>query len=185
LDVYSTGDGTVEIPVLEYFNYLFFTIFTVEVTVKIIGLGLKQFVLDKFNVFDAFVVMVSFIEILLSSGSGAFSSLRAFRLFRIFKLFRVGDLRVLIDCLTKTIKSIFPFIICLVLFMYIFTLMGMQFFAGKIKFNELDQPDSDGKSVRYSFNTFDKAFLTVFIIFTGENWNEMMYDAMRATHEIA
>jgi voltage-dependent calcium channel N type alpha-1B len=69
--------------------------------------------------------------------------------------------------------------------MYIFTLMGMQFFAGSVKFNELDQPDSDGKSPRYNFNTFDKAFLTVFIIFTGENWNELMYDAMRATHEIA
>lgn len=179
------GEGNVELPSLEYFNYLFFAIFTLEVILKFVGLGLRLFIQDKFNVFDAFVVMVSFIEILMASGSGAFSSLRAFRLFRIFKLFRVGDLRVLIDCLTKTVKSIFPFIICLLLFMYIFTLMGMQFFSGNIKFNDLDQPDPDGESPRYNFDRFDKAFLSVFIIFTGENWNEMMYNAMRSTHEIA
>ena len=97
LDIYSVGEGTVEIPALVYFNYLFFAIFTIEVIAKMIGLGLKQFVLDKFNVFDTFVVVISFVEILLSSGSGTFSSLRAFRLFRIFKVFRVGELRVLID----------------------------------------------------------------------------------------
>jgi hypothetical protein len=91
------GEGNVELPSLEYLNYLFFAIFTLEVIFKFFGLGLRLFVQDKFNVFDAFVVVVSFIEIIMASGSGAFSSLRAFRLFRIFKLFRVGDLRVLID----------------------------------------------------------------------------------------
>lgn len=69
--------------------------------------------------------------------------------------------------------------------MYIFTLMGMQFFAGKLKFNSNDRPDDNGESPRYNFDTFDQAFLSVFIILTGENWNEFMYDAMRATSKIA
>ena len=69
--------------------------------------------------------------------------------------------------------------------MYIFTLMGMQFFAGKLKFNSEDQPDSNGTSVRYNFDTFPRAFLSVFILLTGENWNEMMYNAMRATSNFA
>lgn len=59
--------------------------------------------------------------------------------------------------------------------------MGMQFFAGKIKFNEDDQYDPNGTSPRYNFDDFGNAFLAIFIIFTGENWNEMMYDAMRST----
>ena len=170
----------------EAFNYFFFAIFTLEVVLKIIGFGCKEFVKDRFNVFDAFVVLISFIEMLLSSSSSTFSSLRAFRLFRIFKIFRVGELRVLIDCLSKTIKAITPFLICLVLFMYIFTLIGMQFFAGKIKFNESDVFDKEnGESPRHNFDTFGHAFLSVFIILTGENWNEMMYDAMRATSRLA
>ena len=69
--------------------------------------------------------------------------------------------------------------------MYIFTLMGMQFFAGKLKFNSDDEPDSNGTSVRYNFDTFPRAFLSVFILLTGENWNEMMYNAMRATSNFA
>lgn len=185
MDVYQAGSGTVEFGFLEYTNYIFFIIFTLELIVKVVGLGLKEFVKDKFNIFDAFIVAISLIEIILASGSGTFTSLRAFRLFRVFKLFRVGGLRIIIDCLTKTVKAIFPFIICLTLFMYIFTLMGMQFFAGKIKFDDNDLPSDDGSSPRYNFNTFFRAFLSVFIILTGENWNEMMYDAMRSTDVLA
>lgn len=69
--------------------------------------------------------------------------------------------------------------------MFIFTLMGMQFFAGNIKFDENDQFDLNGESPRYNFDNFRNAFLSVFIIFTGENWNEMMYDGMRSTNPIA
>ena len=111
MDIYSHGTGTLKIGVLEYFNYCFFAIYTVEVLLKIIGLGCRLFVKDKFNLFDAFVVLISLLEIILARGSGTFASLRAFRLFRVFKIFRVGDLRILIDCLTKTMKAISPFVI--------------------------------------------------------------------------
>jgi len=171
---------------LRNFNYVFFSIFALELILKLIGFGCKDFVKDRFNIFDAFVVLISFIEIILESGSGRFTSLRAFRMFRIFKIFRVGELRVLVDCLSKTVRAITPFLICLVLFMYIFTLIGMQFFAGNIKFNEFDVFDKEnGESPRHNFDTFGHAFLSVFIILTGENWNSMMYDAMRATSELA
>lgn len=59
--------------------------------------------------------------------------------------------------------------------------MGMQFFAGKIKFDAEDKPDPAGKSPRYNFDTFWEAFLSVFIILTGEGWDRMMHDAMRST----
>lgn len=112
LDVYTVSNGSLQLDFLEYINYIFFSIFTLEVIFKFIGFGAKEFVKDKFNIFDVFIVIISLIEIILASGSGgAFTSLRAFRLFRIFKVFRVGDLRVLIDCLTRTMKAISPFVI--------------------------------------------------------------------------
>lgn len=185
LDIYKAGSGEVKIDFLEYVNFVFFAIFFLELTVKVIGLGLKEFVKDKFNLFDAFIVAISLVEIILASGSGAFTSLRAFRLFRIFKLFRVGGLRVMVDCITKTLRAISPFVICLGLLIYIFTLMGMQFFAGNMKFDENDLPDENGTSPRYNFDNFYESFLSVFIILTGENWNEMMYNAMRTTNPIA
>lgn len=63
--------------------------------------------------------------------------------------------------------------------------MGMQFFAGNLKFDVNDKPNKNGTSVRYNFDTFPKAFLSIFIILTGENWNNFMYDAMRATSNLA
>ena len=70
----------------------------------------------------------------MSSG-GAISALRAFRLFRIFKLFRAGDLRVLLDSIAFTMTTIGNFIILLVLFIYVYSLLGMQFFAGALRFD--------------------------------------------------
>ena len=61
----------------------------------------------------------------------------------------------------------------------------MQFFAGEIKFNEDDLPDPNGVSPRYNFDDILNSFLSVFIILTGENWNEMMYNAMRSTNPSA
>ena len=85
--------------------------FTIELILKLIGFGFKEFIKDKFNIFDAVVVFISLIDIILTRGDdSSYSALRAFRLFRIFKIFRVGSLRILIDCLTKTMKAISPFV---------------------------------------------------------------------------
>jgi len=116
--------------VLNQVNYCFTVIFTVEVIIKLLGLGAREFAKDKFNIFDLVVVVLSIIEISLSSGTGSFSALRAFRLFRIFKIFRVGDLRVLIDSIGFTISTIGNYVVLLILFIYVFALLGMQFFAG-------------------------------------------------------
>jgi len=58
-----------------------------ETGLKFIGLGLWNFCWDKFNIFDAVVVVTSLIELGFSGGSGGgISALWAFRLFRIVKL---------------------------------------------------------------------------------------------------
>jgi hypothetical protein len=61
--------------------------------IKLIGLGIKFYVKDKYNLFDFILVLISTIDIILSglkgkklSGSKALLALRAFRLLRIFKL---------------------------------------------------------------------------------------------------
>ena len=104
-----------------YFNIGFIGIFGLEVIIKLIAFGIKDFMRDKFNVFDALVVVVSIIEVSLA-GSSSLSSLRSFRLFRIFKIFRVGDLRILLDSIVLTIYGMGYYAILVILFMYIFTL---------------------------------------------------------------
>lgn len=81
------------INAFDVMNTIFTVIFTIEVVLKIIGLGISVFVADKFNLFDSAIVLISLIEMMIQDEGekgGAFSALRAFRLFRILKLFRTG-----------------------------------------------------------------------------------------------
>jgi hypothetical protein len=54
---------------------------------KIFGLGIKKYVMDGFNDFDAVIVIVGLLDF-FHFGSRAITVLRAFRLLRIFKIVR-------------------------------------------------------------------------------------------------
>jgi hypothetical protein len=82
---------------LALMNLIFTIIFTIEATLKLIGLGLKEFNKERFNQFDLIVVIISIAEMYIPGDVSGFSSFRAFRLFKILRLFRVGDLRILLD----------------------------------------------------------------------------------------
>ena len=85
-------------PELEKINNALNTFFTycflAEMIIRLAGLGVKEYVRDKFNVFDASIVLVSMIEIGLEelgvgmANAGAFSAFRSIRLLRTFKLVR-------------------------------------------------------------------------------------------------
>lgn len=152
--------------VLSMMNYLFTFIFTAEVVLKMIGLGGREFIKEAFNQFDLLIVIISIAQLQFQSDNspGIFSSLRAFRLFKLFKLFRVGDLRILLDSITFTLSTISDYVILLLLFIFIFALMGMSFFAGQVKFNEeTDRVDLiNGVSPRTNFDDIIWSIITIF-----------------------
>ena len=87
-------------------------------------LGLKQYVQDGFNTFDAVVVLASWAEIAFApprfitgsseAGESALSALRTFRLFRVFKLARSwSDLRIILETIVKTLEDVSNFAILL------------------------------------------------------------------------
>ena len=86
------------------------------------------------------IVAVSIAELVMSNGSepGVFTSFRTFRLFKIFRLFKSGDLRILLDSITFTLTTINDYVLLLTLVMYVFSLLGMSFFAGKMMFDDND-----------------------------------------------
>ena len=144
---------------------------------KLLALGFKPFCRDNFNIFDALIVIISLLEISMSSGGGSFSALRAFRLFRIFKLFRVGDLRILIDSIAFTITTIGNYVVLLVLFIYVYALLGMQFFAGKLNFQN--------GPPRANFDNLTNSCMTIFQVLMADNWNLVMYDCVRTVGPIS
>ena len=85
------GISNEQISVNENINLAFNCCFCVEMIMKMIGLGLKGYIEDSFNIFDGFLVLLGMIEIIFLSGSTNLRGLlvfRAFRLLRIFKLAR-------------------------------------------------------------------------------------------------
>jgi hypothetical protein len=199
---------------LESINLVLTWIFFAEMVLKLGGLGLKVYVQDALNTFDAFIVIVSMVELIMQATVGAqrssLSALRTFRLFRLFKLARSWvSLRILIEIVYKVVLSMGNFGLLLGIFLLIFTLTGMQFFANKFKY-DLDThraiewnpikypypigggapagsghgqmtPQSPYEEPRQNFDTLLNAFTTVFQIITAEDWNYLMYDGVRAT----
>ena len=60
----------------------------------------------------------------------------------------------------------------MLLLIFIYALIGMQFFGKPLVL-------ANGEISRYSFSDFGWSMVTIFIILTGENWNEIMYIVIR------
>jgi len=77
---------------LSEFNTVCTSIFSIEMAMKIIGLGLIEYLKDRMNLIDAIIVILSLIEIFFMNGSGSFTAFRAIRIFRTFRVVRVARL---------------------------------------------------------------------------------------------
>ncbi|KAL3851956.1 hypothetical protein ACJMK2_015646, partial [Sinanodonta woodiana] len=158
-------------------NLFFVVLFTLEMLLKMYSLGFQSYFVSLFNRFDSFVVICSILEVILMR-TGVMpplgvSVLRCARLLRIFKATRYwSSLRNLVASLLNSMRSIASLLLLLFLFIVIFALLGMQLFGGRFNFKE-EKP-------RSNFDTFWQSLLTVFQILTGEDWNEVMYNGIKA-----
>ncbi|XP_075678000.1 muscle calcium channel subunit alpha-1-like isoform X5 [Dermatophagoides pteronyssinus] len=161
----------------EVANVVFVTLFLLEMLLKMYSLGLKGYFFSLFNRFDCFVVISSIIESILTYSDImpplGVSVLRCVRLLRIFKVTKYWlSLRNLVASLINSMRAIASLLLLLFLFIVIFSLLGMQVFGGKFNFPE--------QKPRHNFDSFWQSLLTVFQILTGEDWNVVMYDGIKA-----
>merc|ERR1719158_2438980 len=141
------------------------------------ALGLSGYMVSLFNRFDFVVVISSIMEFILVSQEimppVGLSVLRCIRLLRAFKVTRYwSSMGNLVKSLVNSIASINALLVLLILFIFIFALLGMQIFGGRFAAGE----DAE----RSTFNNFGQSCLTVFQILTGEDWNVVMYDGIEA-----
>ena len=156
-------------------NVVFTAIFAFEMVFKLMGLGFKKYMNDPFNIFDCLIVLMSLAELVLPGESSGLSVLRAFRLLRIFKIIKSWKtLRVLLSTVLDSIGAITNLGVLTFLFLFIAGLLGKQFYNQQLY-------DEDGKKSRYSFQSTADSLITIFIVLTGENWNEIMVQVMSST----
>lgn len=163
-------------------NTFFTLVFAAEMVLRIAAIGASKWLADKMNYMDGTIVILSLVELIFMSGSGALSALRAVRIFRVFRVLRVARLLrglksmvQIINVISRSISSFIYLAMLLVLFIFIYALLGMQVFGGGFT-----DPDVVG-TVRYNFDSFNNAFITSFILLTTENWNQVMFYAFSSS----
>ncbi|XP_057674668.1 probable voltage-dependent N-type calcium channel subunit alpha-1B isoform X2 [Corythoichthys intestinalis] len=158
-------------------EFVFLGLFLTEMTLKMYGLGPRNYFHSSFNCFDFGVIVGSIFEVIWDmikpGASFGISVLRALRLLRIFKVTKYwNSLRNLVVSLLNSMKSIISLLFLLFLFIVVFALLGMQLFGGQFNFED-ETPTTN-------FDTFPAAILTVFQILTGEDWNAVMYHGIES-----
>ncbi|CAI4233228.1 unnamed protein product [Auanema sp. JU1783] len=171
--------------VLKALNYFFTAVFTFETALKIYSLGFRNFMRERWNQLDIFIVLLSIAGIIfeefealeLPVNPTIIRVMRVLRIARVLKLLKMAKgIRYLLDTVGEALPQVGNLGSLFFLLFFIFAALGVELF-GKIECSE--QHPCDGLGEHAHFKNFGMAFLTLFRIATGDNWNGIMKDALR------
>ncbi|CAB3257221.1 unnamed protein product [Arctia plantaginis] len=131
--------------ILNYFDYAFTGVFTVEMLLKIVDLGILfhpgAYLRDLWNIMDAAVVICALVSFGFEIGGvnrgagqnlSTIKSLRVLRVLRPLKTIkRVPKLKAVFDCVVNSLKNVINILIVYILFQFIFAVIAVQLFNGK------------------------------------------------------
>ncbi|XP_047514111.1 voltage-dependent calcium channel type A subunit alpha-1 isoform X5 [Pieris napi] len=157
--------------VLNYFDYAFTGVFTVEMLLKIVDLGILfhpgAYLRDLWNIMDAAVVICALVSFGFEIGGvkkgagqnlSTIKSLRVLRVLRPLKTIkRVPKLKAVFDCVVNSLKNVINILIVYILFQFIFAVIAVQLFNGKFFFcNDISKntfEDCQGSYFVYESNS--------------------------------
>eukprot|EP01043_Picozoa_sp_COSAG02_P064664 COSAG02_NODE_9522_length_2190_cov_1.233381_2_plen_214_part_01 len=109
---------------MEYLNNAFLVFFTIEMMLKLVGMGPKRYWMDKWNRFDAIVVTASWGGMWLNIQVQVARAFRAFRIVLVLK--NAKGLQALFKCLIWAIVPSMNIAMLLALHFSLFAILGMQ-----------------------------------------------------------
>ncbi|XP_039631746.1 calcium channel, voltage-dependent, N type, alpha 1B subunit, a [Polypterus senegalus] len=161
--------------VLKYLDYIFTGVFTFEMVIKMIDLGLLlhpgSYFRDLWNILDFIVVSGALVAFAFSSFIGShqgvtrgskgkdintIKSLRVLRVLRPLKTIkRLPKLKAVFDCVVNSLKNVLNILIVYMLFMFIFAVIAVQLFKGRFFFCT-DESKELEKDCRGEFLDYEK-----------------------------
>ncbi|XP_057324911.1 voltage-dependent calcium channel type A subunit alpha-1 isoform X2 [Microplitis mediator] len=129
--------------VLDHFDYAFTGVFTIEMILKVIDLGIilhpGSYLREFWNVMDAVVVICAVVSMGFNKAGhsagqnlSTIKSLRVLRVLRPLKTIkRVPKLKAVFDCVVNSLKNVINILIVYILFQFIFAVIAVQLFNGK------------------------------------------------------
>ncbi|XP_073667920.1 calcium channel, voltage-dependent, P/Q type, alpha 1A subunit, b isoform X16 [Paramisgurnus dabryanus] len=127
--------------VLRYFDYVFTGVFTFEMLIKMVVLGMVlhegSYFRDLWNFLDFVVVSGALVAFAFTGSSkgkdiSVIKSLRVLRVLRPLKTIkRLPKLKAVFDCVVNSLKNVLNILIVYMLFMFIFAVVAVQLFKGR------------------------------------------------------
>lgn len=180
---FAEGMSQSMIQFLDFTNIIFTIIFIIEATFKLIAYGGSYFE-NAWNKFDFFVVVSSLMDFVLGAlDSSALDSVKALpQLARVLRVLRVTRLLKFAAGLQAIIQTIMFSIPSLA---NVFGLLMLIFFMFAVSGNFLFGPVLQGDVIGElkNFGDFTSAFILMFAVSTGEDWNKIMFDCSRTEED--
>jgi hypothetical protein len=181
---------------MEYLNNAFLVFFTIEMILKLVGMGPQRYWMDKWNRFDATVVTTSWLGMWLGIQVQVARAFRAFRIVLVLK--NAKGLQALFKCLIWAIVPSMNIGMLLGLHFSLFAILGMQILGmpSGPHFDEVPNifPGSLGGTVgqhqgyllgelgqtqqtmQTNFKSYWGAMKLLFECATGKDWKIVMYE---------
>ncbi|XP_070846164.1 sodium channel protein type 4 subunit alpha A [Chaetodon trifascialis] len=192
--------------ILEFADKVFTYIFVIEMLLKWVAYGFKTYFTNAWCWLDFFIVDVSLISLFANwmgySDIGPIKSLRTLRALRPLRaLSRFEGMRVVVNALVGAIPSIFNVLLVCLIFWLIFSIMGVNLFAGKfyrcinttteelfpmsevnnksdcMAIKEATQ-DARWVNVKVNYDNVGKGYLSLLQVATFKGWMDIMYAAV-------
>ncbi|XP_052896523.1 voltage-dependent T-type calcium channel subunit alpha-1G [Anopheles moucheti] len=170
---------------LKIFNYFFTAVFILEAAMKLLALGVKIYMKDRWNQLDVAIVILSIVGIVLEEletniipiNPTIIRVMRVLRIARVLKLLKMAKgIRALLDTVMQALPQVGNLGLLFFLLFFIFAALGVELF-GRLECSE--EVPCQGLGEHAHFANFGMAFLTLFRVATGDNWNGIMKDTLR------
>ncbi|NXV65880.1 SCN5A protein, partial [Molothrus ater] len=189
--------------ILGFLDKMFTFIFILEMLLKWVAYGFKKYFTNAWCWLDFLIVDVSSVSLINLFGStfGPMKSLRTLRALRPLRaLSRFEGMRVVVNALLGAIPSIMNVLLVCLIFWLIFSIMGVNLFAGKfgkcvnmtdensvLEGNITNKTDCEmynntGKifwiNVKVNFDNVGSGYLALLQVATFKGWMDIMYAAV-------
>ncbi|TSK31313.1 Voltage-dependent T-type calcium channel subunit alpha-1H [Bagarius yarrelli] len=171
---------------LKYCNYVFTVFFILEALLKLVAFGVRRFFKDRWNQLDLAIVLLSIMGITLEEikmnaalpiNPTIIRIMRVLRIARVLKLLKLATgMRALLDTVMQALPQVGNLGLLFMLLFFIYAALGVELF-GKLECT--DSNPCEGLGRHATFENFGMAFLTLFRVSTGDNWNGIMKDTLR------
>ncbi|KAM9033890.1 sodium channel protein type 3 subunit alpha isoform 6-T6 [Sarcophilus harrisii] len=201
-DIYIEQRKTIK-TMLEYADKVFTYIFILEMLLKWVAYGFQTYFTNAWCWLDFLIVDVSLVSLVANalgySELGAIKSLRTLRALRPLRaLSRFEGMRVVVNALVGAIPSIMNVLLVCLIFWLIFSIMGVNLFAGKFyhcvnvttdamfevkEVNNFTDCQALGdqarwKNVKVNFDNVGAGYLALLQVATFKGWMDIMYAAV-------